>query len=91
MTMKQLQIVKTIDPAIRLRPDVVLFQQIFITEIQSTVGTSALLPLEQHGDAGRKLGMFAVPSGPIEPVPVERAPVTLHLNMATDPGVATFV
>ena len=82
MTMKKLQIVKTIDPAISLRPDVILFQQIFITEIQSTLGTSALLPFEQHGDTGRKLGMFAVPSGPLEPVPVERATVALLHTVA---------
>src|SRR4051794_37373262 len=91
MPVKQLEIVQAVHAPIGARPDMVLFQQIFASEIQLAECTLPVLPLEQKCYAQRHFGMLSIPRCPVQPVAIKWTPAPANLGMTTDRGLAGLV
>src|SRR5262245_14161704 len=89
--MEKLQVFQTVHPSIRKRPDVSLFPQVILPEIETTQGTLALLSFEQHCDAGRDFRMCAASGCPIQPVTIEGTSYPTDFDMPTNRRVAALV
>jgi len=66
--------------------EVVDFEQVSMTKVQSTSGADAALAVEEDSGPPRDIGAAAQTNSPVDPVSIERSAATLNLAMPLDCG-----